>query len=103
VSAVGIGLGVDFGVYLLSRIKDEYGISRDLSAAMVTAMMTTGKAVIYISTTLTIGIFFWIVSPLMFQAMMGLFLAVILFLNMVGAMTLLTSIVWLVKPRFIVG
>ena len=103
VSAVGIGLGVDFGVYLLSRIKDEYEISRDLDTAIVTAMMTTGKAVIYIATTLTIGIFFWVISPLMFQAMMGLFLAVILFLNMIGALFLVTSFVVLFKPKFIFG
>jgi predicted RND superfamily exporter protein len=103
VSAVGIGLGVDYGVYLLSRIMEEYKSSQDLNAAITTAMRTTGKAVIYVSTTLTIGILFWVISPLMFQAMMGFFLAVILFLNMVGALLLVTSFVAVLKPRFIVG
>jgi len=102
VSAVGIGLGVDYGVYLLSRIMEEYKISQDLNAAITKAMTTTGKAVIYISTTLTIGILFWVISPLMFQAMMGFFLAVILFLNMVGALLLVTSFVAVLKPKFIV-
>ncbi|KPJ55578.1 MAG: hypothetical protein AMJ42_06610 [Deltaproteobacteria bacterium DG_8] len=103
VSAVGIGLGVDYGVYLLSRIMEEYKISQDLNAAISKAMATTGKAVIYVSTTLTVGILFWVFSPLMFQAMMGFFLAVILFLNMVGALLLVTSFVAVLKPRFIVG
>ncbi len=103
VTAVGIGLGVDFGVYLLSRIKDEYGLVHDLSKAIENAMLTTGKAVVYLSTTLTVGIFFWVISPLMFQAMMGLFLAIVLFLNMVGAMLLVPSFVVLLKPKFITG
>jgi predicted RND superfamily exporter protein len=102
VSAVGIGLGVDYGIYLLSRIKEEFKISNDLNAAITAAMTTTGKAIIYISTTLTIGILFWVISPLMFQAMMGFFLAVILFLNMLGALFLVTSFVAILKPGFIV-
>jgi len=102
VSAVGIGLGVDYGIYLLSRIIEEYKISNDLNTAITKSMTTTGKAVIYISTTLTVGILFWVISPLMFQAMMGFFLAVILFLNMVGALLLVTSFVAIFKPKFIV-
>ncbi len=101
VTSVGIGLGVDFGVYLLSRIKDEYGVFHDLNKAIESAMLTTGKAVIYLSTTLTVGIFFWVISPLMFQAMMGLFLAIVLFLNMLGALLLVPSIVVLLKPKFL--
>ncbi len=103
VTSVGIGLGVDFGVYLLSRIKDEYGLVHDLNKAIENAMLTTGKAVVYLSTTLTVGIFFWVISPLMFQAMMGLFLAIVLFLNMVGALLLVPSFVVLLKPKFITG
>ena len=103
VSAVGIGLGVDYGIYLLSRIKEEYKVCQDLNTAITTAMMTTGKAVIYVSTTLTIGILFWVISPLMFQAMMGFFLAVILFLNCAGALFLVTSFVAILKPKFITG
>jgi len=103
VSAVGIGLGVDYGIYLLSRIMEEYRISHNLNTAITSAMTTTGKAVIYISTTLTIGILFWVFSPLMFQAMMGFFLAIILFLNMLGGLLLVTSLVAVLKPRFLVG
>ena len=101
VTAVGIGLGVDFGVYLLSRIKDEYAVFKDWNKAVENAMLTTGKAVVYLSTTLTIGIFFWVISPLMFQAMMGLFLAIILFLNMLGALFLVPSFVVILKPKFL--
>jgi hypothetical protein len=82
---------------------EEYKTSRNLSGAITAAMTTTGKAVIYISTTLTIGILFWIFSPLMFQAVMGFFLAIILFFNMVGALFLVTSLVAVLKPKFITG
>jgi hypothetical protein len=82
---------------------EEYKTSQDLNTAITTAMTTTGKAVIYISTTLTIGILFWVFSPLMFQATMGVFLAVILFLNMMGALFLVTSLVAVIKPKFVIG
>jgi hypothetical protein len=101
VSSVGIGLGVDYGIYLLSRIIEEYKISGSIDGAVSEAMGTTGKAIVYIATTLICGIVFWFLSKLMFQALMGLLLAIILTLNMLGAILIIPSCVALFKPQFV--
>jgi predicted RND superfamily exporter protein len=54
-----------------------------------------------IATTLTIGLIFWIFSSLKFQAQMGALLAVLLFLNMLGALLFVPSLVAIFKPRFV--
>jgi hypothetical protein len=103
VSAVGIGLGVDYGIYLVSRIIEEYDIHGNLDEAISIALGTTGKAIVYVATTLVCGIVFWFLSKMMFQAMMGLLLAIILLLNMLGALLIIPAAISLVKPKFIVG
>ena len=54
-----------------------------------------------IATTLTIGLIFWIFSTLRFQAWMGALLAVLLFLNMLGALFLVPTLVAVFKPKFV--
>jgi predicted RND superfamily exporter protein len=103
VSAVGIGLGVDYGIYLVSRIIEEYDLHGNLDEAISIALGTTGKAIVYVATTLVCGIVFWFISKMMFQAMMGLLLAIILLLNMLGALLIIPAAISIVKPKFIVG
>lgn len=103
VSSVGIGLGVDYGIYLVSRIIEEYQLHGNLDDAISTALGTTGKAIVYVATTLVCGIVFWFISKMMFQAMMGLLLAIILLLNMFGALLIIPAAIALVKPKFVVG
>jgi hypothetical protein len=104
VASVGIGLGVDYGIYLVSRIIEECrGNGKSLSDSITISMGTTGKAIIYIATTLICGIVFWFLSKMMFQALMGLLLAIILTLNMLGALLVIPSFVLIFKPKFILG
>ncbi|MCP4717244.1 MAG: MMPL family transporter, partial [Deltaproteobacteria bacterium] len=72
-----------------------------LEGAICQALGTTGKAIVFIATTLVCGIVFWFLSKMMFQAMMGLLLAIILLLNMLGALLIIPSFIALVKPKFI--
>jgi predicted RND superfamily exporter protein len=103
VSAVGIGLGVDYGIYMLGRIVEEYQISRDLKGAVQITMTSVGEPVVFTALAMTVGLVFWLFSPLMFQATMGFFLATILLLNMLGGVLLVPSFIMVMKPRFIVG
>jgi predicted RND superfamily exporter protein len=103
VAAIGIGLGVDYGIYLVSRINEEYKINASLELAIKQALGTTGKAIIYIATTLMCGIIFWFFSKMMFQAMMGLLLGTILLFNMLGALLIIPSFIAIFKPKFVTG
>jgi predicted RND superfamily exporter protein len=103
VSAVGIGLGVDYGIYMLGRILEERKVNRDLKESILISMTSVGEPIVFTALAMTGGLIFWILSPLMFQATMGFFLATILLLNMLGGLLLVPSFVAVVKPKFVVG
>jgi len=103
VSSVGIGMGVDYGIYLMGRVEEEK--KRDPSISLNTALIRTiqsyGKSVIYIAGTLVLGLLVWTLSGLKFQAQMGLMLAVILLLNCLGAVFLVPVLILIFKPKFL--
>jgi hypothetical protein len=101
VSSVAIGLGVDYGIYLISRIQDEYKSGYSVEESICRALGTTGKAIVYIATTIVCGIVFWFISKMMFQAVMGLLLGVLLMLNMLSSLFIIPSILAVFKPRFV--
>ena len=103
VSAVGIGLGVDYGIYMLGRIVEEYKIKRDMKSTIITTMTSVGEPIVFTALAMTGGLIVWVFSPLMFQATMGFFLATILLLNMLGGLLLVPSFVAVLKPKFVVG
>jgi uncharacterized protein len=100
-SAVGVGVGVDFAIYLYSRCTEEYGRCGDWLETIMTSVKTAGKGIVFTGLTLILPILtWWFISDLKFQAQMGFFLAMLLFTNMVGALTLHPLLIMLVKPRF---
>ncbi len=102
ISSLGIGLGVDYGIYIVSRIREEYATVGDLQKATLTAMTTAGRAVLFTATTLTAGVIFWyFLSDMRFQAEMGLLLGLWMVTSMIGGMLLLTTVIHFIKPRFI--
>jgi len=80
---------------------EEYKNKGSIDEAITESLGTTGKAIVFVATTLVCGIVFWFMSKLMFQAMMGLLLAIILTFNMLGALIIIPSIISLFKPKFV--
>jgi hypothetical protein len=102
IASVGMGLGVDYAIYIVGRIIEEYRDNkRELNDSIAIALGTSGKAVLYIGLTLIVSLAFWAMSKLMFQALMGLLLAIVLIINMLGALFIVPSFIALFKPKFI--
>jgi len=103
VTVLGVGVGIDYGIYLLSRICEEYSShGNDWAKAITEAMTTTGKAIMFTATIMLVGILPWyFLSDLKFMADMGLLLAVLMLINMVLSLIVLPLLVWLIKPRFV--
>ena len=78
VQAVGVGVGVDYAIYIVDRIRQEMAARRDLDEAIRTAVRTTGMAVTFTGTTVVGGIGFWVFSNLRFQAEMAQLLIVLM-------------------------
>jgi predicted RND superfamily exporter protein len=101
VVSLGVGLGVDYGLYIVSRIIEEHRVKPDLAHAIAVSIATAGKAVLFTATTMVAGIVFWAWSFLKFQADMGILLAVWMCVSMLGGLILVPALIWTIKPRFI--
>ena len=97
VIALGVGIGVDYGIYIFSKINEALAQRKSLYDSYVFALNQTGKAVAFTGLTLAIGVATWVFSPIKFQADMGLLLTFMFILNMVGALTLIPAIAWLLR------
>ncbi len=102
ITAIGIGVGIDYGIYLLSRICEEYQLHESYEKAIAEAVGTTGKAIFFTATIVLIAILPWyFLSELKFLADMGLLLVMVMLINMVIALLVLPLLVWLFKPKFV--
>ena len=102
VAAVGVGVGVDFAIYVYSRCMEEYPKYRDYRQTVLVAVRTSGKAVLYTGLTLILAVIPWyLISELKFQAQMGFFLSMLLCANVLLSLTLHPLLIVLIKPHFI--
>jgi hypothetical protein len=92
VIALGVGVGVDYGIYLYDRIETHLEEGKDLATAFYEALNERGTAMVFTAVTMTIGVGTWAFSALKFQADMGILLAFMFFLNMLGALFLLPAL-----------
>ena len=99
VVALGVGIGVDYGIYIYGRLRTHLAEGLDFAAAYERTLATTGAGVVLTGLTLAAGVATWIVAPLKFQADMGTVLTFMFLVNMVGAVVLLPALgAWLVRP-----
>ena len=99
VIALGVGIGVDYALYVLSVMLAKLRAGESLSAAYLHALQFTGRVVMLTGVTLALAVGTWALSPIKFQADMGILLAFMFVWNMVGALVLLPALAhWLLKP-----
>ncbi|RJG24144.1 efflux RND transporter permease subunit [Massilia cavernae] len=99
VIALGVGIGVDYALYILSVMLVALRQGLSLSEAYYRALLFTGKVVMLTGITLAIGVITWMFSPIKFQADMGLLLAFMFLWNMLGALVLLPALAhFLLRP-----
>lgn len=99
VIALGVGIGVDYALYILSVTLGCLRQGMSLSQAYYRSLLFTGKVVMLTGITLAIGVITWVFSPIKFQADMGLLLAFMFLWNMLGALVLIPALAhFLLKP-----
>ncbi|MES2260977.1 MAG: MMPL family transporter [Pseudomonadota bacterium] len=99
VIALGVGIGVDYALYVMSIILARMRAGDSLSEAYYRALLFTGKVVLLTGGTLAIGVVTWVLSPIKFQADMGILLAFMFLWNMVGALVLLPALAYFLLPQ----
>lgn len=92
VIALGVGIGVDYGIYIYARLNSFLQQGMALPEAYYETLRSTGKSVAFTGLTLAIGVVLWVFSPIRFQADMGILLTFMFLLNMLGALILLPAL-----------
>lgn len=92
VAALGVGIGVDYGIYIYSRVHAHLNHGDSLKEAYYRALHVTGKPVLFTAMTLAIGVSTWMLSDLKFQADMGVLLTFMFLVNMLGAILILPAL-----------
>lgn len=92
VIALGVGIGVDYGIYIYSRLEFFMKQGMELQEAYYETLKVTGKAVAFTGLTLAVGVGTWMFSDIKFQADMGLLLTFMFLWNMIGALWLLPAL-----------
>ena len=98
VIALGVGIGIDYALYVMSILMARLRAGDTLSDAYYHALVFTGKVVLLTGVTLAIAVATWVLSPIKFQADMGLLLAFMFIWNMAGALILLPALAVFLLP-----
>ncbi|MGH7960250.1 MAG: efflux RND transporter permease subunit [Candidatus Binatia bacterium] len=98
VVTVGVGFGIDYGVYLVSRAVEEY--RGDISEAMRMGIVTAGKAIAFTAVTLSLGAAMWMFSNIRFCSEMGSLLALWMIVCFFCTCSLVPALIVLFKPKF---
>jgi predicted RND superfamily exporter protein len=101
VVALGVGLGVDYGLYVVENIHETYASGASVHDSVLHGLRSAGKGVLLTGATMATGLAFWWFSFLRFQAEMGLLLLFWMSMSMLGGLILLPAILAQFKPRFI--
>jgi len=92
VIALGVGIGVDYGIYIVSTMSQRLKDGVDVQSAYLDALKERGSAVLFTGITLAIGVSTWVFSSLKFQMDMGILLTFMFLVNMLGAIIVLPAI-----------
>ena len=101
VVTVGVGFGIDYGLYIVSRIIEEFQKSGDMDFSVREAVSTSGKAVTFTAITMVLGTLVWWFSNIRFDAEMGLLLALWMLVSFIASMTLMPVLFAVFRPGFI--
>ena len=96
VIALGVGVGVDYGIYIYERLQHEMEHGAPLRDAFYEAMRQRGTASVFTAITMSVGVGTWAFSTIKFQADMGILLSFMFLVNVLGAIFLLPALAcWL--------
>ncbi|HKV56135.1 MAG TPA: MMPL family transporter, partial [Candidatus Binataceae bacterium] len=101
VVSLGIGLGIDYGIYTVAAIRDEVIRGKEIEDAITTAMRGTGGAVLNTLFVMIGGLAVWTFSPVDFHVRMAELLIFLMITNAITGVVILPSFVSAFRPRFV--
>lgn len=101
ISAMAVGIGADYAMYLLFRVREERATSSDLAEAEARALATSGKAILFVSSAIAFGYATLCFSGFAVHVRLGSLVALAMLVSSAGALVVLPAIVTLLRPAFL--
>src|SRR3954453_9169579 len=101
ISAMAVGIGADYAVYFLFRVREEFHRAGDLRIATATALTTSGKAIAYVATAVAGGYLCLALSFFKVHVLLGVLVALTMVVSSAATVAFLPAVIMLVKPRFL--
>ena len=89
---IGVGIGVDYGIYILSTMNTQLRKGVGIEQAYFIALTERGSAVLFTGITLAVGVSTWVLSDLKFQVDMGILLTFMFVVNMLAAIIIIPAL-----------
>jgi predicted RND superfamily exporter protein len=101
ISAMAVGIGADYAMYFLCRVREERATARDLEEAVQRALLTSGKAVLFVASAIAAGYATLCLSGFGLHVQLGALVALAMVVSAAGALLLLPAIVARLQPAFL--
>jgi len=103
ISAMAVGIGADYAIYYLSRVREERATAPDLATAQARALLTSGKAILFVSSAVALGYATLCLSGFRAHVALGGLVALAMVSSSAGALALLPALLTVLQPRFLRG
>ena len=98
IAAITIGIAVDNSIHYIYRYKEEFKNSKDYNETITLCHSTVGRAILNTSITIVFGFSILVLSKFIPTIYFGIFTGLAMLLAMISVLTLLPSLILLVKP-----
>ncbi len=99
--AIGVGIGADYAIYTLYRLREEFQRTANWDDALAATMATTGRAVMFVALAISAGFGVYLISDFYAFRTLGTFVPLTMMTSCITALMLPTALVALLRPRFI--
>ena len=101
ISAMAVGIGADYAIYFIFRVREEYRKGGELREAVATALTTSGKAIAYVATAVAGGYLCLVLSGFKVHVLLGVLVALTMVTCCLGTVAFLPAVLVRLKPRFL--
>jgi predicted RND superfamily exporter protein len=101
IAAIGVGIGADYAIYFLYRLREEFRARGAIDEALALAMETSGRAVLFVALAISAGFAVYATADFYSFHIVGFFVPLTMLVSCLTALTLLPALVLLHRPKFI--
>ncbi len=101
ISAMAVGIGADYAIYFLYRLREELADGHPLAEALSVSLRTSGKAILFVSSAIAAGYLTLCLSGFGYHVRLGSLVAFAMMVSSVASLTVLPAAVWWIRPRFL--